>query len=87
MKELKKYQIIEINWIDSTSTSGWKSSIECLGEPQIEHKSVGYILQETKKSITIFQSMSEYKLEDGGVNIDAILSIPKVAITSKKFLK
>lgn len=85
MKKIKKWQLLEIEWVDSSHTSGWKNSKEHEGEPVIDYRTVGYLLQETKRTITVTQSICDYLQEDSSRMIDAIMDIPKVAIKKIKF--
>ena len=80
----KKFDIIEIEWVDSQHTSGWihESDYE-FGLESIQHKMIGYFLNETKYLVAVVQSycLKEY---DGGHNIDSIMEIPKKFINKIK---
>jgi len=75
---MKKYQIIEIKWLDSLHTSGWtkESNVEC-STKKLFHKTIGYFLIEDKLSIIVIQSQPE---EGKDKFIDGIMEIPKKSI-------
>ena len=81
MKKFKKWQIIEIFWLDSMSTSGWKfeDDIDNLTKDiYLLHKSVGYFVKQDKHQIVIVQSKSND--QEPKSNIAELLSIPIVAV-------
>lgn len=82
--KIKQDQIIEIDWVDSIHDSGWINKDDAKknsSEKNILHKTVGYFLQETKYSVSVFQSRGI-----GVENIDSTMEIPKVAIKKIKKL-
>ena len=81
--KLKKWQIIEIDWIDSGSVDGWiKDNLE-YALSDLEYKSAGYFLKETDYSICIVQSKKE-PVKAENTQINSLMEIPKVAITKIK---
>lgn len=49
---MKKWDTIEVKWLDSTHTVGWQPyDNEEIDEEQLYHQSVGYFLEESKKAI------------------------------------
>lgn len=82
-KQLKKWQIIEISWIDSVHTNGWTFEDSArLDDKFLRHKTIGYYFKETKLGLSVIQSKSD----DGEdkANVDAIMTIPKVAVKKIK---
>lgn len=77
MKNYNKYDKLELNWLDSTSTQGWKEPKD-FKEPCLKCKSIGYFIEKTKIGITICQSTSSDEEAD-------YITIPLVAI--KKITK
>lgn len=77
---MKKYDIIEVTWVDSHSDEGvWKDKREfedwiIEGAQKAEVKTVGYFLQEDKDFIRICQS------KDGGELLDSLFAIAKPCI-------
>ena len=79
---MKKYQIIEIKWLDSLSTSGWKKeSLVKTSKERMIHKTIGYFITEDPQSILVIQS---FNLSSGpykdDIYVDGIMEIPKKAI-------
>ncbi len=82
--EIEKWQIIEIDWLDSCSMSGWIKDNLTYEQKDLEHKTVGYFIKETKYSIAVVQSR-KFEVKEEGTSIGALMEIPKVAITKIKF--
>lgn len=80
---MKKFQIIEIQWLDSLSLSGWQKidGIEPSSLPMMKHRTLGYYLDENKRSIVVFQSC-----RDDNKYVDGIFEIPKGCILKIKKL-
>lgn len=75
-------KIVYIEWTDSVSVGGnvW-TSMESIDNIQLHTcYSVGFLLKEDDKSITIAGHM-------GGTQVSGDLTIPKVSITKRKFLR
>lgn len=83
MKNIKKYQIIEIDWYDSMHTSGWtkESDIELTLEQDVLHKTVGYFIKQNKVTLLVVQSRNNKH-----TYVDAIMEIPLKSIVRIKFL-
>jgi hypothetical protein len=85
--KLKKWEPIELRWIDSMADSGWKP--ESAHTPEgvdrdLEHLTVGYFFMETPRTICVIQSRSDWDYETK--NVDGVMSIPKVAVLNLKRL-
>lgn len=77
---LKKWDRVEIKWLDSTHTVGWMPyEEEGIDDEQMYHQSVGYFLEENAKAIMIVQSYNTHYKN----SIDAIMVIPKCSILKK----
>ena len=86
LNKLHKGTPLCIHWVDSMHTAGWiKESAFNMKDKELEHITIGMYLKHTKKSVSCFQSCGCTKSEDK--NIDAIMSIPRCAITSIQVLK
>lgn len=76
--ELKKYQKIEIQWLDSMHTSGWlKENTVKPSKEKLKHKTIGYFIEEDKLSVLVCQS---YQENEEVKHIDSIMEIPKGCI-------
>lgn len=89
MGTAKPGEIVEVKWLDSTMRGRWDSEAEYLkwakeveGQP---HKSVGYVMRSSKRSIVLVQSISDYA--DGCRSRSDAVSIPRRAVLSVKALK
>ena len=73
-----------IDWEDSASDSGWRHE-EQLGNAGIAlNQSIGYLIKENKKFITLAQSKCVSK---GFAPYADLISIPKTNIKKKKQIK
>lgn len=84
--KLEKWKIIEMDWLDSCHLSGWTKDDLTYEQKDLEHKTVGYFIKETKYSISVVQSRKA-EVKEKGTSIDALMEIPKVAITKIRILK
>lgn len=84
--KLKKWQKVEVKWLDSTSDSGWKCEDVFRGERFLEHSTCGYFLNETNRAIKIIQSRA-LEADDDGIKVDHMMQIPKKAILKIRRLK
>ena len=84
--KLKKWQIIEIEWLDSGALSGWTKDELDFKKKDLEYNTVGYFLKETDYSISVIQSRKHAVVEQG-TSINALMEIPKVAITKLNIIK
>lgn len=78
--KLKKWQMVEIDWLDSCHLSGWnrENNID-FARKDLEHKSCGYFLKETDYSLSVIQSRKS-DTSVPNISVDALMEIPKVAI-------
>lgn len=53
-----KRRVIEVEWVDSTSTPGWDTADVYRAMPMGPLVSVGYVLSQDKRAIRLMQSMS-----------------------------
>ena len=87
-KNLKKWQKIEVFWIDSMGTGGWRfeDELEDLTKDKyLLHSTVGYFFRRDKHQIVVVGSKSNDG-EDKS-NVREILAIPSVAVKHIKKLK
>ena len=75
-----KYAIERVTWIDPASDSGW-NRISDLDGKGVAIETVGYVVKETKASVCIATSVSEF-----GKALDPI-TIPKVNIQRRTRLR
>lgn len=88
MKKLKKFDKVEVKWMDSNGDTGWtKEDYYKDSEDAIEHFTCGYFLNYTKRAINVVLSRSVWTDKKGLCNVDSLMQIPKVAILSIKKLK
>lgn len=82
----KKWDRIEILWVDSYRTHGWLPFEDAHVEEDycLDHRTIGYYLGETSRQISVCQSSktAEELISEPETQIDAVMSIPKRAITS-----
>ena len=80
---MKKYQIVEIEWLDSMAASGWQRTVDIVSSPLegMAHKTLGYFFTENKRSILVVQSRRN-DLEF----LDGVFEIPKGCIIKIKKL-
>lgn len=71
-----------VEWVDSTAETGWQ--LEKDREPLVPSgcRTVGFVLAENDQVVELAQSM-----DTSHGNVDAILGIPKVAITKSVTLR
>lgn len=79
--KLKKYQPIRILWLDSVHESGWKRDEDFNEEGEIEYETVGLFSRETKRAIQVVQSRGVGSSIPNNHLVDAMMQIPKCAIT------
>lgn len=78
----KQFTRLEIDWIDSMHEAGWqKLSKFDASEDQMEHKTIGYVVHESKTSLGVCQS---YGVNRKDPTIDSVMQIPKKAIRRTK---
>ena len=85
MMKLKKWDRIEIIWLDSYRTHGWLPFEEAHIEEDycLDHRTIGYYLGETKRQISVCQSSKtdDHLTTEPETQIDAVMNIPKKAIS------
>ena len=84
MKKLKsnKYPLAVVDWIDSAGDNAcWINKKHIRSMPPCKCRTVGFILEETKKHITLLQNISDSD------EIMGRITIPQVAIKKKKILR
>lgn len=89
MTKYKEKQILEIDWQDSVSSNRWQNKNDYMQDPNenyINHKSVGYFLNETESSITIMQSYACTQYNNGDYQTAERQMIPKNCVTKIKKL-
>ena len=80
---MKPFKKMEITWLDSIHEGGWRKLGDVdFSENQLKHKTIGYLVFESKVSIAVAQSYGEER-EDP--TIDSVMQIPKCAI--KKIIR
>ena len=81
----KKYDKVEILWVDSESATGWSEMDIILDNYNIDGnllvRSVGYLVKENKLFCTLVQS-----LDEKNNNIDNYITIPVCSIQKKTIL-
>lgn len=89
MNRLKKWDKVQVEWIDSCGGSGWNHEDEFKQENEkwLSIESVGYFLSKNKKSLTIVQNKQCQPKSTGHHSVDNYIQIPLVAITKTKKLK
>jgi len=78
MSEKTKAKILRIDWVDSCASNGW-STREAATEIDMTQYSVGFLITENAKSITISSCVQSNK----NGQCRAPLTIPKSAIIKK----
>jgi hypothetical protein len=72
--------ITHVRWVDSLGSSRWRPRNETKSDrKQLDHESIGYILEETEYSLVLLQSQQRH-----GEHIDNTMEIPKVAIVERR---
>ena len=75
-------KVVYVEWDDSSSyvSTVWKSEEEVKKNPCCRCKTVGFIIDETKDSLTLAGSL------DGGRYVSGDMSIPKSAIRKRRIV-
>lgn len=55
----RKLPLVEVSWVDSASTNGWRGKQEPDDVP-CKCRTVGYLLKRTKRTLTVAQNLSEF---------------------------
>lgn len=83
------WDIVQIDWFDSMHTTGWVKwdHVDWANESNsLKHKSVGYLAHQNEESVSILQSLQNTWDEGHPKNIDAVMTIPRCAITRMRVL-
>ncbi len=75
----KKYQVVEVKWVDSASRDRWHELSD--DDKPSEIRTVGFMVRKAKSHITVCHSYDE-----DGNDIIAAISIPRGCINSIKRL-
>jgi hypothetical protein len=79
-----EYQIIEVIWIDSAQSHGWKDRQAEIDSPDrlrsMRCRSVGYMLADDEHGVMLAESLSDYD------NVACTTTIPKFAIVERRNL-
>ena len=80
IKNLKKYQAIKVDWLDSVHEMGWKkaSYYSDSDDDSVNIKTRGFYIGSTKETVCIALSVQQTKDEDRYV--DGVVQIPKKSI-------
>lgn len=82
IEKLKKWERVEIDWIDSMHRGKWIYEGELhdiIQDKYMKCKTIGFFFTQTKLGVVVVQSKSDDGEEK--CNVDAVMQIPKVAIT------
>ena len=82
MPKTKNHKIVEVTWVDPAEFSGWNGS-EALAFQPSHCKSVGYLIHQTKKQITLSDTIATDQDQDYG----ACLVLPRGVVVSIKTVK
>lgn len=77
----KAMKLVQVDWLDAVGGDGWCNEKELQDQTPVLHHSVGYVIKDTKESLTITMSWDEKK-----VNLGAWLLIPRAYIKKVKKL-
>lgn len=62
--------VVEVHWVDACTTSRWRSRKDYLAlATPANCRTVGYILKQTKKSITVVQTQGDNEDMNGSMTI------------------
>jgi hypothetical protein len=82
-------QLVEVEWLDSVSWSGWRPLAEATARATVEeqrHVSLGYLLLDNDAGLMIAQSLSDYP-EEGSTMVGEVLMIPRAVVVSMRKLR
>ena|ERR1035437_407460 len=82
IEELKRYDKVEVFWIDSSHESKWTDDKDYLEDKEetLDCRTCGYFLNKLTKCINIVQSHQEYINKEGIRSVDSLMQIPIVSI-------
>ncbi len=76
-----------IEWVDSQGDGSWRPLGEAAKSDMSRCTSVGYIVGESDDAVTLAQSIDPGVEDERRAMVDNTVTIPKVAITSRKVLE
>lgn len=71
----KKYPIVEVEWVDSLRTGGWRLVEEYEKTTPATCWTAGYLLKSNRKEVTVVQSH-----DPGNGNVNDSTTIPRSAV-------
>ena len=80
---MKQVKPIYVEWVDSAGTSGWSNKEE-LHTHALKCRSVGWLIEENDECLIICLN---HAIPPVNREYGEVVTIPKVAVTKKKFLK
>jgi hypothetical protein len=84
VSKLKKWDTVEILWVDSYRTHGWIALNEANVDEDcsLDHRTIGYFLGETARQISVCQSSKTDALLicEPETQVDSVMSIPKASV-------
>lgn len=80
--KLAGYPLVHIQWVDSTSTSGWGTGVELNANMTVE--TVGLLLHEARDRVVVAAHIGYHN--DGPHSFHSQMTIPRVAITKMRRL-
>lgn len=84
MKKPKLFDIVQIDWLDSMHVGGWQRWEDVdwkRNANTLNHKTTGYIAHQTDDAVSVVQSFSDMWENGHPTNVDAVMTIPRTAIT------
>lgn len=77
-------ELVMVSWLDAVAEAGWETT-PTLSEVHLIH-SVGWIIKENDVEVVLSADASVHNMEDGKVDTNRRLSIPKTWVQSRKRL-
>ena len=82
----KRLPLVEVEWIDSGTTKGWRALDYYKDEKPLECRTAGYLVRRDKRVIVIVQSQNFN--DDGTLNqLGESMTIPRICVTHLRFLR
>lgn len=83
---MKTYSLIEIVWEDSRSPNvGWQFTKEADMPDICKCKTVGYLIEKTKKKVVVAQNVGD--LHSNQVQVNGLMTIPMRCVIHMKIVK
>lgn len=76
------FKMVLVKWIDSGGNGKWIGIAEAEKDDVCEIETIGYLITDDESKVTVGQSW-----DDGNKCVNAILTIPKIAVTSIEMLR